>query len=58
MEDHPRVLQQRVEIPSVQGGGQQTIEGIGGEDHEGEKAQADQAHHPQHAGCHGQGQAA
>src|SRR3546814_5431533 len=51
MHDHPRVLQQRVEVAAFARGRQQPRKRIAGEDQEGEKADCDQAHHAKHA-CH------
>jgi hypothetical protein len=57
MDDHPRILQQRIEVAAFAGGGQQAFERIAGEQQEREEAHRDQAHHAQHARDHGQGQA-
>ena len=43
MQDEAGVLQQRVEVGAVKGGGQGAAEGVGGEADEGDEAEADGA---------------
>jgi hypothetical protein len=56
MDHHARVLQQGIEVAAVGRSGEQAIEGIRGEQHEGEEARAHQAEHPEHARRHLLGQ--
>ena len=53
VEDQARVLQQRVQVAAVLGGGQQALERVGGEQHEQQQADGDQAQHAEHARHHG-----
>ena len=53
MEHHARVLQQRIEVAALGDRGQQALEGVRGEQHEGVEADADQAHHAENARHHG-----
>ena len=54
VEDHPRVLQQGIEVAAVGGRGQQAVEGVAGHQHEEQETHRHQAHHAQHAGHEGQ----
>ena len=58
MEDHARVLQQRIEVRALGGRREEAQERVGGEQHEEEEAHADEAEHARHAGDHLGGQAA
>ncbi|KAG0771517.1 hypothetical protein G6F22_016408 [Rhizopus arrhizus] len=49
MDDQPRVLQQRIEVAAFQWHRIQAQERVGGEDQEGEEADADHTHHRQDA---------
>ena len=52
MDDHPRILQQRIQVAAFDGRRQQALERIAGEDQEGEEAERDPAHHAEHAREH------
>ncbi|KAG0958570.1 hypothetical protein G6F31_012326 [Rhizopus arrhizus] len=52
MDDQPRVLQQRIEVAAFQWHRIQAQERVGGEDQEGEEADADHTHHRQYARLH------
>ena len=58
VEDHAGVLQQGVEVPAVKGGGDEPVEGVGGEQDEGDEADADEAHGAEQAGAEYGGQVA
>ena len=58
VDDHARVLQQRVQVAAVGGGRDQAVEGVGGEQHEQQEAHRHQPHHRQDARQHRQRQAA
>ena len=52
VDDHAGVLQQRIEVHALGRAGQQALEGVRGNQHEGVKADTDAAEHSQHAGQH------
>ena len=52
MDDHARVLQQRVQVAAVGRRREQALERVGGEQHEQQEAAADQAHDAEHARHH------
>lgn len=58
MEDHARVLQERIEVRAFGRRREEAKERVGGEQHEEEKAHADEAENARHAGDHLGGQAA
>ena len=58
VEDHARVLQQRVQVAAVGGGRQQALEGVRREQREEQEARADQTHDAEHARDHRLGQLA
>ena len=58
MEDQAGILQQRVEIAPFCSGRQQAVEGVGGNQNEGQQADADQSQHRQHPRHHDFGQLA
>ena len=49
VDHHARVLQQRIQVAAVGGGGQQALERVRGEQHEEQEPDAHQAHHAEHA---------
>ena len=52
MEDHPRVLQEGIEVGPFGGRREKTQEGVGGQEHEEEEPHADETHHARHARDH------
>ena len=52
MHDQAEVLQQRIEVAAFGRGRENPLERVAGENQEGQKADADDAHHAQHAGDH------
>ncbi len=58
MQDHARILQQRIQIAAVGRGGNQPLERIRNRQHEQEKSQADESHHAENPRTHRRGQLA
>jgi hypothetical protein len=56
VDHHARVLQQRIEVAPIRGRREQALEGVRGEQHEGEETGAHQAEHTEHARGHLVGQ--
>ena len=56
VEHHARVLQQRVEVAALGGHREQPVERVGGDQHEQQEADGDEAHHAEHARHHLVGQ--
>ena len=58
MDDHARILQQRIQVAAFGRTRQQALEGVGGDEQEGEEANADPAQYAEHAGEKDVGQVA
>ena len=52
MEDHPRVLQERIQVRAFGGRRKESQEGVRRKEHEGEEPHADQTHHARDARRH------
>ena len=52
MINHAWILQERIQVAPFNGCRQQAIERVGGQQHEEQKADHDQAHDSEHAGDH------
>ena len=51
MHDQPRVLQQRVQIATVRGWRNESVERVRGQHHEQQETNADESHYPDYAGA-------